>query len=247
MYNIRRMHRFHTDKVDGDTASISDAAQLHHLRDVLRLKARDGVALFDGRGNEYEGVISRIDRQKALVKITAAVTPRLKKTKITVACAVPKGSTLDDIIDYLTQLGVDAIVPMMTARVVVRLDGGRRESRLERWRKIAASAARQSQRSEFPVIEAITDIEAVISRAAEFDLRLIPTLSGERRPLKDILAESSPENILVMIGPEGDFTPEEVEQARRAGFVPATLGDTVLRVATAAVAVAGYIRLALGE
>ena len=234
MYNIRRMHRFHIDGVAGETVSLSDTGQLHHLRDVLRLKAGDEVVLFDSRGNEYTGVIVKVARTQALIKIT-------------VACAIPKGTAMDDIIDFLTQLGVDTIIPMMTERVVVRLDGARKETRLERWRKIAASAARQSQRSELPRIEPVTGIADLISRAGEYDLSLIPHLAGERRPIKDILEGSRPENILVIIGPEGDFTPAEVEMARQRGFIPVSLGDTVLRVATAAIALASYIRLALGE
>jgi 16S rRNA (uracil1498-N3)-methyltransferase len=154
---------------------------------------------------------------------------------------------MDDIIDYLTQLGVERIIPMWTERVVVKLDDDKTEARLKRWQKIAQSAAQQCQRSSIPIIESATNFGGAISDSQNFDLKLIPNLSGERRLIKDVLAQFTPKSIIVLIGPEGDFTPEEVTLALSNGFIPVSLGDTVLRVATAAIAVASYIKFALGE
>lgn len=166
---------------------------------------------------------------------------------LTIACAIPKGSHMDDIIDCLTQLGVERIIPMRTERVVVKLNDARLAARLQRWNKIARSAARQCQRSSIPVISPVADIVEVISNSREFDLKLIPHLSGERRLIKDVLSQGSYKNIIVLIGPEGDFTPAEVELALHNGFTPVSLGHTVLRVATAAIAAAAYIKLALDK
>jgi 16S rRNA (uracil1498-N3)-methyltransferase len=130
---------------------------------------------------------------------------------------------------------------------VVKLDDIKTESRLERWRKIAQNAARQSQRSSIPLIEPVTRLEDVISDSHDYDFKLIPTLAGERRLIKDVVAEARPNNIIVLIGPEGDFTSEEVALALGNGFLAVSLGDTVLRVATAAVAVASYVKFALGN
>ena len=241
------MHRFYLDHIDGDKVFLSDSAQLHHLRDVLRLKIDDEVIVFDGKGNEYAGVITRIERKQAELKVTPLKSSRHHKTKITLACAIPKGGRMDDIIDYLTQLGVERIIPMWTERVVVRLDDVRTESRLKRWRKIAENAARQSQRSSILLIDPVTRLENVISDSHDYDLKLIPTLAGERRLIKDVLAGARPNDIIVLIGPEGDFTPGEIEMAQSEGFIPVSLGDTVLRVAAAAVAVASYLKFALGD
>lgn len=82
-----------------------------------------------------------------------------------------------------------------------------------------------------------------MSDSGSFDLKLIPTLTGERKPCKEILKESKAKNILVIIGPEGDFTSEELDSAKKAGCIPVSLGDLVLRVETAAVAVASFIHL----
>jgi 16S rRNA (uracil1498-N3)-methyltransferase len=240
------MRRFYIDLVDSASVSIADAAQLHHLKDVLRLKAGDGVVIFDKDGKEFTGVITAIERKQALIKITASKPARQSQVKLTIACAIPKGDRMDDIIDHLTQLGVARIIPVVTERVVVKLDDARKAARLKRWRTIAQNAALQSQRNTLGLVEPVTGISDVIAQSRDFDLKLIPNLEGERKLIKDVLAVACPKNIIALIGPEGDFTPGEVALALDAGFIPVSLGDTVLRVATAAVSVAGYIKFALG-
>jgi 16S rRNA (uracil1498-N3)-methyltransferase len=239
------MHRFYlpSQNISGDKIIISDKAQIHHLADVLRLKIAQRLIVFDEKGNEYKCAIKELLKDKAILELKEKISSFKKvEIKITVACAIPKRAKMDDIIDKLTQLGVTRIIPLLTERVIVKLDKHKRISRLTRWKKIAQNAAQQSQRSCVPVIEPISDIKEV-SQASDFDLKLIPTLIDERRPLKDVLLSSKPSNILVLIGPEGDFTPKEVKMAIKAGCVPVTLGELVLRVDTAAIAVASFIRL----
>jgi 16S rRNA (uracil1498-N3)-methyltransferase len=237
------MHRFYIDRIEGETALLTDTVQLHHLKDVLRLQVNDEVNISDGAGNDYAGVITAINKKQATIRITAKMAAQVPSLKLTVACAIPKGSRLDEVIDHLTQLGVERIIPMQTERVIVKLDGAGAESRLKRWRKIAQSAAQQSRQSRITVIEAVTGFEDVIKSAHNYDLKLIPHLTGQRRLIKDVLAESRPKDIIVVIGPEGDFTPEEVTLALSNDFTAVSLGDTVLRVATAAIAAASYIKL----
>jgi 16S rRNA (uracil1498-N3)-methyltransferase len=239
------MHRFFIDHIKGDKAVLLDPAQLHHIRDVLRLKINDTVIIFDGAGHEYNGVITAMSKKQAEFQLTPQQKQQRNNIALTIACAIPKGSHMDEIIDGLTQLGVIRIIPMRTDRVVVKLDDVKSESRLKRWQKIARSAARQCQRSDIPVIAPITDIKKVITDSQNYDLKLIPHLSGSRKLIKDVLNKIKPKNILVLIGPEGDFTLEEVELALHNDFIPVSLGNTVLRVATAAIAVASFIKLVL--
>jgi 16S rRNA (uracil1498-N3)-methyltransferase len=239
------MHRFYLeDPISGEQVVIKDADQLHHLRDVLRLKTGDQIAVFDSAGREYLCLIASITRQKTLLNVLESKTIRSARFKLAVACALPKKSGFDDIVDKLTQIGVDTIIPLLTERVVVKTEEAR-GSRLERWRKIARGAAEQSQRNTLPSIPGILFLKDLLSDSTGYDLKLIPTLDGERLSLHQILAEKMPTSVLVLIGPEGDFTPEEVKGAISAGFQPVTLGDNVLRVETAAVAVAAYLKLAL--
>jgi 16S rRNA (uracil1498-N3)-methyltransferase len=244
---IKNMHRFLVDHIQGDNAILTDAAQLHHIRDVLRLKTNNKVIIFDGAGHEFTGIITNINKKQVALKVTPLQKQRNSRAALTIACAIPKGSHMDDIIDGLTQLGVARIIPMRTAWVVVKLDEAGAAAKLKRWQKIALSAAQQCQRSDIPIIAPVTDIKKVIVDSRSFDLKLIPHLSGERQLIKDVLSKKGYKNIIVLIGPEGDFTPAEVERALHNGFIPVSLGETVLRVATAAIAVAAYIRLALYE
>lgn len=239
------MHRFFIDRIDGDKGIISDSAQLHHLRDVLRLKIDDRVVVSDGKGNEYLGMITGLDRQQAELRVSPVKSSQNRSIQFTVACAIPKGNRMDEVIDYLTQLGVTDIIPMLTERVVVKLNNTRAEVRLQRWRKIARNAAQQSQRSVVPLVEPVTDIKDVISSSHKYNLKLIPTLEGERKHIREVISGVGLKDILVLIGPEGDFTPEEINLALAGGFIPVSLGDDVLRVATAAIAVASYIKFAV--
>lgn len=240
------MHRFHTSykNISSDKIIISDTQQVHHIKDVLRLKTKDKVSVCDRRGNEYIGTIEKISSQGISLTIKERHTFKASKNfRITVASAIPKKSKMDDIIDKLTQLGVDRIIPLKTSRVVVKLDRDKEMLRQKRWKKIAQSASEQCQRNTLPNIDAFKDIAEVLSESGDFDLKLIPTLIGERKSLKDIFIESEPNNVLVFIGPEGDFTDEEIDLAKKSGCIPVSLGDLVLRVDTAAVSVVSFMRL----
>jgi len=239
------MHRFYIEQISGDKAAITDADQVHHIRDVLRLKAGDTIIVFDSAGREYKATITAVNKKQVELNLTPLKDRKSSTVRLTVACAIPKAGRMDDIIDHLTQLGVERIIPMFTDRVVVKLDTAALESRLSRWKKIAQSSAQQCRRSSVPAISPVTDVIEIIKSARDFDLKLIPHLSDERTLIKDVLTKSRPKNIIVLIGPEGDFTPEEVSLALQNDFTPVSLGNTVLRVATAAIAVTAYIRFAL--
>ncbi len=240
------MHRIFSPSliISGNKISISDKGQIHHVKDVLRFEAGKEVVIFDGQGDEYLCAIDELLPQKAVFLVKEKIRLSImRNTGVTIACAIPKKAKMDDIVDKLTQLGADRIIPLETERVIVRLDRSKKKIRLQRWREIALSAAKQSQRNIVPVIDEITDMKGALSASGEFDLKLIPTLIGERRPLKEIFAKADPKNVLVFIGPEGDFSPQEVELAISKGCIPVTLGSLVLRVDTAAIAVASFIRL----
>jgi 16S rRNA (uracil1498-N3)-methyltransferase len=237
------MHRFRVTRVaDSEVIILADAGQVHHLKDVLRLAAGDEIVAYDGGGQECVCAIAGFGEQGVILNVKSRKTIAPPKTRLAVACALPKKG-MDDIIDKLTQLGVDLIIPMRSARVVVRLSETAAVNRLERWRRLAASAAGQSQRSTLPELRPLTSVGDVISLAGPYDLRLIPTLSGEIKTIGEAVGARHPQNVLVLIGPEGDFTDQEVQAAGAAGFIPVSLGPRVLRVDTAAIAVAAYLKL----
>jgi 16S rRNA (uracil1498-N3)-methyltransferase len=241
------MNRFYiTSKIEGDSLTINDNNQLHHIKDVLRLKVNDKVTVFDNTGNEYLCSVAELGNKQVILGVRDKKPAKRTRTRLTVACAIPKKAKMDEIIDKLTQLGVDIIIPLETERVLVRMDTETKKARLKRWQKIAQSAAEQSQRATVPLVEAIETMKEVLVLSRNFNLKLIATLSGERKHVRKVISEAKPGSILILIGPEGDFTRGEVELATNVGFVPVSLGDYVLRVDTAAISLVSYIKLSLG-
>ncbi len=242
------MHRLFC--LSGDIAAgkitISDTALLHYVKDVLRVKPGEPMVVCDDKSNEYSCALEAFKSKNMVLNIKdKRSVPSTAKLMVTAACAIPKNSRFDDIVDKLTQVGIDKIIPMLTERVIVKLDKTKESLRLNRWHKVALSAARQSQRMSLPEISPVKSFTQVLEESVKigYDLRLIPSLAGERKTLKEVLGAHKPASVLFLIGPEGDFTPKEVALALAAGFIPVSLGELTLRVETAAVSVASFIRL----
>jgi 16S rRNA (uracil1498-N3)-methyltransferase len=241
------MHRFFIEKINVTDGYVilNDLAQLHHLKDVLRIRPGQRVAIFDHFGDEYLAEVVEIGTDAARLKIKEKRPPNDLNIEITVACAIPKKVKMDDIVDKLTQLGVACIIPLQTERVIVKLDKQKELQRFQRWEKIAISAVKQSQRSKLVLIKPISELKEVIAQSRGFDLKLIPTLETQRKTLKEIFNSTALQfkKIIVLIGPEGDFTLQEIVLAKEAGFLPVSLGKQILRVDTAAIAVVSFIKL----
>jgi 16S rRNA (uracil1498-N3)-methyltransferase len=209
------------------------------------MKVNDDVFIFDGKAHEYRCQIQAISKGKVSLLIKEEIKNRIQRTiNLVIACALPRQkSRFDDLVDKLSQLGVNKIIPMITSRVIVRWGSIQRQRHYQRWCKIAQQACAQSGRNTLPIIEPIKGIKQILSCDESYDLKLISTLIEKKQNLKGILFKSLPKSILVLIGPEGDFTKQELNQANAAGFTPVFLGDLVLRVDTAAIAVAAFFRL----
>ena len=230
----------------GESIEITDTEQLHHLH-VLRVEPGEILAAFDEKGNEYRARLARISRSLAVLAVEETAAPRKPSAPfLTVACAIPKKSHFDDIVDKLTQVGVDSIIPMVTERVIVRMDKADAARRQKRWEKIAFNASLQSQRTTVPAVSPARDFQSVIAGADGHALKLIATLVPGRKKLKELLVLPRPTGVLALIGPEGDFSPTETRLAVGAGFVPVSFGDNVLRVETAAVYIASIISYEYG-
>jgi 16S rRNA (uracil1498-N3)-methyltransferase len=242
------MHRFLVASLDspGNKLLVLDKKQIHHIKNVLCLRPGEKVVLFDGKGSEALAGIERLSTEGIRMVISKKiVSDNKRKLSLTVACALPKNSRFDDIVDKLTQLEVDRIIPLKTERTQVKPSQDSAEVRLGRWKKIALSAAQQSRRIILPQIDRLTDLTQLLKDSAGFDLKFIPYLKGERKTLKEALSHPLPAGakIIILIGPEGDFSPKEVALALKNGFIPVSLGPSVLRVETAAVSAAAFINL----
>ena len=159
------MHRVYCvlENIFEDRIIINDKKQIHHMRDVLWIKPKDEVAVFDEKGNSYITEFQGVNEGSIILLIKEKKAASLfKKTRFTVACAIPKKSRFDEIVDKLTQLGVDRIIPLKTERVIVKLDREKETLRLERWRNVALAASCQSQRNILPDIEPVKALREVL-------------------------------------------------------------------------------------
>lgn len=232
------MHRFYcpSENIKNDEIVISDSEEIHHLRDVLRLKVQDEIAVFDGKGNEYLGLIKEVAKNHVRIwQLSPTKKMQESKINITLACALPKKTKFDYIVEKATELGVDAIIPMITERTIVRLDAKRGETKINHWKKIALNASKQANRNIIPVVQPLVTFLELIKNTGDYDARLLFCLPEKRNKIKDVLEDFIKGRILICIGPEGDFSEKEIELARQAKFKFATLGETVLKVDTAAI------------
>lgn len=244
------MRRFIATDCDlcGETVEIRGDL-FRHMARVLRLKIDTSVTLADGRGTECMGRIREIGRESLIVAIaersvgaSAADTPR-----ITLYQGLPKGEKMELILQKCTELGVTEVVPFLARRSVIRLAADREGERLRRWQRVAEEAARQAGCPVVPGVRLARSMNEV-AQEADHDLKLL-LWEGERATgLKDVIdGHSSPQNIALIVGPEGGITPEEAEQARAGGFVPVTLGSRILRTETAGIALVAIIQYLYGD
>jgi len=216
------------------------AGESHHLVVVNRARRGDPVVAFDGCGREWMCELFRDSKNAAVLRVlsTRQAAPPLP-CEITLAQALPKGSAMDAIVRKATEIGAARIVPLESERTQVHFDGGREDKKTDKWRVAALEAAKQCGNPWLPEIAPVQNATAFMRAAADYDLRLIASLSPNARTLKTILADfasrPAPKKALWLIGPEGDFSPAEMSVAAECGFAPVTLGPLVLRCETAAI------------
>lgn len=220
---------------------ITDREDIHHIRKVLRLRHGDMIEISDGVRWEYEGVIEEIDEAVVTVLITDkqafAREPRLR---ITLFQGMPKNQKMDLIVQKCVELGIDSIYPVFMKRCDVR-DNGKAGRKAQRWQKIADEASKQCRRGIVPAIYEPLSDEEMYSLLESYDLVLFPYENEEKRSIKDCLRslDEKPENVAVVIGPEGGFAQSEAEYLKRYECV--SLGKTILRTETAGIAALAMI------
>ena len=236
------MHRFYVAPEDWNTGVPTLAgAEAHHCRNVLRLEPSDKVVVFDGRGRELTAEIASVDATGIqLRKLTEAQTPPLR-CQITLGQAIPKGKNMDLIVQKAVEIGAAEIAPILSDRTVVRLDQESSATKQGKWQTVALEAAKQCGQNWLPQVHAPQTMSQFFAERRRFDLQLIGSLQSDAVHLKKILADyehehgDRPRSVLMLVGPEGDFTPAELSLARSHGCRPITLGPIVLRVETASI------------
>lgn len=231
----------------GDLCEIK-GDQAHHFLRVLRVRPTQKVTCFDGLGNESTGLITRVSKHSLFLKLNASPTrPKEPAGAVSLGIALPRGGKLEEIINQVTQLGVREVIPVATARAVVRLEASQFEKKRKRLSQITVEAAKQSGVNLLPAICPMISWEALLHRFQDYDLILLAAIEGPHENLSKLLLEESPKRVLVLVGPEGDFTPEEISGALQKGARRISLSAHVLRCETAAVVAVGMICFLLGE
>jgi len=245
------------------------ADQAHYLGSVLRMKEGSRLTVFNGAGAEYETVIKSYTEDGVELEILEKRELPVSDIAVTLCQAIPKAEKMEVIIRHATELGANRIIPFLSARSIPRPDSSKSSRRakinghkekisvhkLERWRKIAVEACRQSGRADIPEVTDIMTFNNMLSTLSPDGLRLIPWEEETEVSLRDVFTKqrlissndySIPiKKIMLAIGPEGGFSVEEIDLARRAGFISVSLGKRVLRVETASLAALAVIQYEL--
>lgn len=240
---------------DGDAVMVPlSSADLHHAVAVLRVRAGEEIDVVAPSGHVWRVAVA----QATAEALTACVASELvdatagAKPKVTLVFGVSKGSKNDDIVEGAVEVGVSEMLPVMTARSIVKLDAEKRAERGERWRRVALAAAKQSKRASVPRVGDPVALVDALAMLASHDLVLVAweEASAHGRGIREAVAAAGllapGARVAIVVGPEGGLAPEEEEAFERAGAMTFTLGSNILRAQTAAVVAAALVIHELG-
>lgn len=224
--------RFFLSQTPTDNTAAIEGDEARHLSRVMRVKTGDLVELFDGQGTSWSATVMCIERNKVTLHLDAKYTDKTSQQPVvTLAVALPKGERQKWLIEKITELGTDYLIPLSTARSVAQPTS----AAINRLRRGVVEACKQSKRNRLLEITPSQSLDTLLSTASiKTRILACPTSSDS---IQSIL--STPvEEILIVIGPEGGFTEEEIDFSRAHGFRHMSLGQNTLRIETAAIAAA---------
>jgi 16S rRNA (uracil1498-N3)-methyltransferase len=248
----------------GDTLVLSDR-EAHHALHVVRLRPGEIVEVLDGEGARLRCETVGFARREVTLRVVQRDATPPRAWPITLIQAVPKGKTFDTIVQKATELGVHRIVPLLSQRVVAQIETDRAATKLEHWRAIAIESIKQCGSPWVPVLDPPTSFRDLLTRLGPrpepvegpAPLRLVASLRPDARHPRTVLdsltgrgagAGARPPGggpVHMWVGPEGDFTDEELDCLQTAGVQPITLGPLVLRADTAAIYCLSILNCAL--
>lgn len=245
------MHRFFINEVVSNNQNqivIDDKNDVNHISHSLRVKIEEKLEICDLDEKEYIVKVKIIETDKIICEIIKSyLINRESNINIDLYQGLAKGSKMDTIIQKSVELGVNAIVPMITKRAIVKLDKKSELKKIERWQKISDEAAKQSKRSHIPEIRNVFNIKNIKNIIDKYDLMIILYELESTMKLKKIIIENKYKNIAIFIGPEGGFEEEEVRLAVELGVFSITLGKRILRTETAGIACISILQYELGD
>lgn len=225
---------------------------VNHMKNVLRMNVGEQIIISkrnDNQDVDYYCSVEQITQEEIAARIDWTEEGRELPNKIYLFQGLPKGDKLELIIQKGVELGAYEIIPVAMSRSVVKLDAKKEAGKIKRWQAISESAAKQSKRSIIPAVKPVMTVEEALKYAKELDVKLLPYenadgIDGTRRRISQI---GQGESIAVFIGPEGGFSPKEVELCKAEGFYPVTLGKRILRTETAGLMMLSVLAYTLEE
>lgn len=236
------MHRFFvpSDQCRDAVVQLTNR-EAHHALRVLRIQIGERVTVLDGAGHELICEVREVTRRTVgLAVLNKSFSPALP-CQITLLQAVPKAKVMDYIVQKVTELGAARVVPILSEHTVVHLDGEDAGGKLEKWQQIAIESIKQCGSPWLTKIEAPVTLKNYLARQEKFDLPFIASLQNDSRHPGEFIQQfrdehkRTPTTACVWIGPEGDFSPVEMNIIKAEGALPVTLGRLVLRSDTAAI------------
>ena len=232
------MHRFIVTPLALDQATLAlDAADSHHAAVVLRVEPGEDVRLLDGRGGVADGRVLEVGKRAVVVEVTGRRRAQPRSGEVILVAAVTKGKAWELTLQKATELDVAGIVPVFTRRCVVKVDPAERPQRQLDWQRTVNEAAKQCGTPWIPRVKEPVNLEEWLKSSSPFDLALVAALVSDSQEVGELLGEhANARRVGVVVGPEGDFDPAELQMLFDRGFLPVTLGPTILRAETAAFA-----------
>ncbi|MEM8843583.1 MAG: 16S rRNA (uracil(1498)-N(3))-methyltransferase [Pseudomonadota bacterium] len=222
-------------------------AQAHkHIKDVLRLKVSDSIILFDGSGYDYRGKITEINKESLSVLLEQQIKIENESPlKIHLLQPLCRSEKMDWCIQKAVELGVSRITPYTSSRTNINIPNNRLSKKLEHWHSVIQSACEQSGRALLPSLESPIDFNTAINEFSSDYLKVIASPIANQNEIN--LVETTPEECVLAIGPEGGFSDQELKHASNAEFIDCLLGPRVLRLETAVIAALTLLQIKLGD
>jgi 16S rRNA (uracil1498-N3)-methyltransferase len=229
----------------GDCASLS--GDLHHyLCHVLRLSRGARILLADGSGDQYEGRISRISGQELTITLTRHVpAPPGPRPRLALIYGLSRRTRTELVLQKATELGIDWLIPCLCKRSVSR--PRQPEQKLERWHEILRHATQQCSRTAVPLLSPVHSFKSSLEAVQNSEMRLMAHPGGAPLQRFSDALQSARDSIALMVGPEGGLSQQEARHAKFKGFVPVSLGPTILRTETAAITMVALVAFLCGR
>ncbi|KIE58840.1 hypothetical protein A946_05380 [Methylacidiphilum kamchatkense Kam1] len=215
-----------------------DVAESHHCIHVKRHKIGDIIEVFDGTGGSWEAQIKKIENKKVFLTLLREHPPLFvaKGPRLILIQSILKNKAMQFLLQKVTEVGVDQIIPIVSERTQFSKEE-KKQAKERKWKEILLAAVKQSHQKKFPELSEMATFTDILKREFPFSLKLMAYLGPEAKPLKEILnshAQKKLSSVIILVGPEGDFTEKEKAAALSHGFVPINLGNQILRSETAA-------------